>query len=58
MHLDCWKIIIEDITSGKGWAGNKVPKFVMFTRADQLNVNPFSKVLHRLPKDTAVHQLV
>ena len=57
MHLDCCKIVIEDISSGEGWAGNKAPKFVMFTRADQLNVNPFLKVLHRLLKDTVVHQL-
>ena len=58
MHVDCCKIVIEDVSSGEGWAGNKVPKFVVLSRVDQLNIDLFSEILHHLPEDAVIHQFV
>lgn len=41
MHLDCCKIIVEDVGSCKGWAGDKMPEFVFLFGTNQLDINPF-----------------
>ena len=53
VHLDPCQIIVEDVRSGKGWA-----EFVLLMRAHQFDINPLPQVLHGLPEDRVVHELV
>ena len=58
MDLDCRQIIVEDAGSGKGRASDKASELVFFACSNQLYVNAFAKVFHRLSKDAVVHELV
>ena len=56
MHMDSCQVVIEDI--GPGWAGDEAPEFVLLVSSHQIHINPPSQVLHGLPEDRVVHQLV
>ena len=58
VDLDRCQIIVEDVRSGKDWAGDEAPEFVLLMRAHQFDINPFPQVLHGLPEDRVVHELV
>ena len=58
MVQDCRQIIVEDVGSGKDRAGDKASELVFFACSNQLYVNAFAKVFHRLSKDPVVHELV
>ena len=57
MHLDRRKIIIKDLRSGKGRAGDKASELVCFACANELYVYTLAKVFHRLSKGAVVHEL-
>ena len=57
VHLGRRKIIIKDVRSGKGRAGDKASE-LFFACANQLYVYALAKVFHRLSKDAVVHELV
>ena len=57
MDLDSCQVVIEDIGPSKCWAGDEAPEFVL-TRSHHLHINPLPQVLHGLPEDGLVHQLV
>ena len=58
MHLDRCQVVVEDVRSGKGRAGDKASELVFFPCANQLYVYALAKVFHRLSKDAVVHELV
>ena len=58
MDLDSHQVVVEDIGPSKCWAGDEAPEFVLLMRTHQLHINPLPQVLHGLPEDRVVHQLV
>ena len=58
VDLDSCQIIVEDIGPSKCWAGDEAPEFVLLMRTHQVHINPLPQVLHGLPEDRVVHQLV
>ena len=58
VDLDRYQIIVEDVHSGKGWAGIEEPEFVLLMQARQFDINMLPQVLHGLPEDRVVHELV
>ena len=51
VDLDRCQIIFEDVRSGKGWAGNEAPEFVLLMRVHQFDIN-------LLPQNGVVRELV
>ena len=58
VDLDSRQVVIEDIGLSKSRAGDEAPEFVLLVSSHQLHVNPLPQVLHGLPQDQVVHQLV
>ena len=58
VDLDSRQVIIEDIGPSKRLAGDEAPELVFLVSSYQLHINPFLQVLHGLPEDRVVHQLV
>ena len=58
VDLDSCQIVVEDIGSSKGRAGDEAPEFVLLMRTHQLHINPLPKIFHGLPEDRVVHELV
>ena len=58
VNLNRCQIIVEDVRSGKGLAGDEAPEFVLLMQAHQFDINPFPQVLHGLPEDRVVYELV
>ena len=58
VDLDSRQVVIEDIGPSKRRAGDEAPEFVLLVSSHQLHVNPLPQVLHGLPEDRVVHQLV
>ena len=50
VHMKCCKVIIEYVSSGKGWASNKPSDLVLFICLHQLDINLFSEIFHCVPK--------
>ena len=50
VHLNSREVIIEDIGSGKGWAGYQAAQLVFLVCTDELHVDPLATVLHSLPE--------
>ena len=51
VHLHSREVIIEDIGSGKGWAGYQAAQLVfLISMPDELHVDPLEKVPHSLPE--------
>ena len=58
VDLDRCQIIIEEVHSGKGWAGDEAPEFVLLMRAHQFDISPLPQVLYDLPEERVVRELV
>ena len=58
MPLDRRKIIIKDVRSGKGRAGDKASALVFFACANQLYVYALAKVFPSFFQSAVVHELV
>ena len=58
VDLDSRQVVIEDIGPSKRRAGDEATEFVLLASSHQLHVNPLPQVLHGLPEDRVVHQLV
>ena len=58
VDLDSCQVVIEDIDPSKRRAGDEAPEFVLLDSSHQLHINPLPQVLHGLPEDRVVHQLV
>ena len=58
MDLDSCQVVIEDIGPSECWAGDEAPELVLLMQSHQFHINPPPQVLHGLPEDRVVHQLV
>ena len=58
MDLDSCQVVVEDIGPSKCWTGDEAPELVLLVSSHQLHINPPPQVLHGLPEDRVVHQLV
>ena len=58
VDLDSHQVVVEDIGPSKCWAGDEAPEFVFLMQTHQLHINLLPQVLHGLPEDRVVHQLV
>ena len=58
MDLYGGEVVVEDVRSGEGRAGQKAAEFVLLVRAHQFDVDSLSQVLHGLTEDGVVHQFV
>ena len=58
MDLDSCQVVIDVTGPSKCWAGDEAPEFVLLMRAHQFDINPLPQVLHGLPEDRVVHELV
>ena len=56
--LDCCQVIVEDVRSAKGRAGDEASELVFFACANQLDADTLAEIFNRFPKHGVVEKLI